>query len=119
MIEKYYSFDTVKMLKEFNENKTLLSTMKIRLKNMNGNEKIKLETEIMRLENDLNFVEACIKLLTDEEATAIHEFFISGKKSAESLNELSISLNAEKTYIYDLRKRALKRLTAFVSGINN
>ncbi|WP_425755104.1 hypothetical protein ACPW7J_09540 [Ihubacter sp. rT4E-8] len=140
MIEQYYNYDTVKLLAEYNHNKTVLKSLREQYnaldgaggmdyssgkvtggKNTDALEKtalrrIDLAAKIEDYEHDLQKIDDCLAQLTDTEQTVLTEFFFKGQTRTAAVYRLSETLHLEQSAIYDIRKRALSKFQQLIFG---
>ena len=140
MIERYYRYETAKLLQEYNHNKDTLKSLREQYKALDGTtaidyslekvggtpaadglenialRRVDLKKKIGEYEHDLKLIDECLEKLTERERDTLKEFYmVSQSKTDASLN-ISELYGIEHTAVYNLRRRALNRFETLLFG---
>lgn len=75
-----------------------------------------IRKKIAREKARIAIVDAALEALSREERMVLDRFYIH--KTADTIGELCVELNYERTKIYEIRKEALRKFVAIVYGVD-
>lgn len=140
MIERYYRYETAKLLQEYNTNRDTLKSLKEQYKDLDGAtaidyslekvdstpasnglenialRRIDLKKKISEYEHDLDLIDECLNKLEDREKDTLREFYLAPQSKTDAMLNIAELYGIERTAVYDLRRRALKRFETLLFG---
>lgn len=140
MIERYYRYETEKLLQEYNSNKDTLKSLREQYKALDGTtainysmekvdstlaadglenialRRVDLKKKIGEYEHDLNLIDECLDKLTDQEKDTLREFCLVPQSKTDAMLNIAELYSIERTAVYDLRRRALKHFETLLFG---
>ena len=135
--DRYIKFDVERILREYEEQKNVLSNLKAQLAELSeirgekydgmprgkrksdpvselATRRIKLENKIAIYQSGINTIERALKSLTEEEMAAVHLFFIDDMPGSYAVDRLCEKLNIERTTAYKIRDTAKEKIEKFI-----
>ena len=140
MIERYYRYETAKLLQEYNTNRETLKSLKEQYKALDGAtaidyslekvdstpasdglenialRRVDLQKKIREYEHDLDLIDECLDKLGDREKDTLREFYLADQSKTDAMLNIAELYGIERTAVYDLRRRALKRFEILLFG---
>lgn len=140
MIERYYRYETAKLLQEYNSNRDTLQSLIEQYEVLDGTtaidyslekvtntpgadglenvalRRVDLKKKISEYEHDLNLINDCLDKLTVQERDTLREFYMIDQCKTDAMLNISELYDIERTAVYDLRRRSLKHFETLLFG---
>lgn len=140
MIERYYRYETAKLLQEYNTNRETLKSLKEQYGALDGTtaidyslekvdstpaadglenialRRVDLKKKISEYEHDLDLIDDCLDKLDDREKDTLREFYLADQSKTDAMLNIAELYSIERTAVYDLRRRALKHFETLLFG---
>ena len=140
MIERYYRYETARLLQEYNSNRDTLKSLREQYEALDGTtaidyslekvastpaadglenvalRRVDLKKKISEYEHDLNLIDDCLDKLTVQERDTLREFYMTSQCKTDAMLNISELYDIERTAVYDLRRRALKHFETLLFG---